>query len=87
MQTPGNQRDLGVELDFKLYYQSKDGSLNDDLDKMGGFFTMVQYGVLFPLPGLGYLEQVKNEYQTATGGMALGGETAHIVRWYLGVLF
>ena len=54
IQTPGHKRDLGVELDFSLYFQSKDGALNDDPDKMGGFFTMLQYGVLFPLGGLDY---------------------------------
>ena len=53
IQTPGHKTDLGLELDFSLYYQSKDGSLNDNPDKMGGFFTMLQYGVLFPLGGLG----------------------------------
>src|SRR4029079_2506511 len=55
VQTPGHARDLGVELDFKLYYQSKDGSLNDDPDKMGGFFTSLEYGVMFPLAGFNYL--------------------------------
>ena len=27
IQTPGNKRDLGVELDVQLYYQAKDGNL------------------------------------------------------------
>ena len=36
-------RDLGIELNFNLYFQSKDGSLNDDPNKMGGFYTMLQY--------------------------------------------
>ena len=54
-QTPGHNRDLGVELDAQLYYQSKDGSLNDDPTKIGGFYTMLQYGVFFPLGGLDYL--------------------------------
>src|SRR5260221_10038592 len=51
VQTPGHARDLGVELDFQLYYQAKDGTLNDDLSKMGGFYTSAQFGVLFPLAG------------------------------------
>ena len=38
-----------MELNFKLYYQSKDGVLNDDPNRMGGFFTSLEYGVLFPL--------------------------------------
>src|SRR5262249_26550074 len=47
IQTPGHKRDLGIEADLSLYYQSKDGALNDNPDKMGGFFTMLQYGVFF----------------------------------------
>lgn len=85
VQTPGNSRDLGIELNFKLYFQAKDGSLNDDPDKMGGFFTSFEYGVLFPLGGLGYLpgqEETfvnnKNEYE---------GETPQTLRWYLGIMF
>jgi uncharacterized protein (TIGR04551 family) len=30
MQAPGHARDLGVELDGQVYFQSKDGALNDD---------------------------------------------------------
>jgi uncharacterized protein (TIGR04551 family) len=55
IQTPGHARDLGVEVDAQLYYQSKDGSLNDDPSKLGGFFASLQYGVFFPLGGLNYL--------------------------------
>ncbi len=55
-QTPGHARDLGVELDLQVYYQAKDGSMNDDPSKKnGGFFAMLQYGVFFPMGGLGYL--------------------------------
>jgi uncharacterized protein (TIGR04551 family) len=89
VQTPGNKRDLGVELDLQLYYQSKDGSLNDDPNKMGGFYTALQYGVFFPLGGLEYLPGVQ-------GSPALGTSpklpdyslsTAQSVRLILGVLF
>jgi uncharacterized protein (TIGR04551 family) len=85
VQAPGNQRDLGVELDFQLYYQAKDGSLNDDLSKMGGFYTAVQYGVMFPLGGLGYLSQEKTDLKGVgeTGDL----DTAQILRWYLGIMF
>jgi uncharacterized protein (TIGR04551 family) len=55
VQAPGHKRDLGIELNLGLYYQSKDGSLNDNPDKMGGFYTSLQYGVLFPMGGLNYL--------------------------------
>ena len=40
---------------LQIYYQSKDGTLNDDPNKMGGFYTTLQYGVFFPLGGLDYL--------------------------------
>ena len=81
IQTPGHQSDLGIELNFGLYYQAKDGTLNDDPDKLGGFFTSLQYGVLFPLGGLGYLSGEK------ALNPDLGNQTAQMVRWYLGVLF
>ncbi|MBK8251607.1 MAG: TIGR04551 family protein [Polyangiaceae bacterium] len=79
VQTPGNEPDLGVELNFGLYYQAKDGTLNDDPDKIGGFYTSLQYGVLFPLSGLGYYASQK--------GIAPDLQTAQMVRWYLGVMF
>ncbi|HKQ69279.1 MAG TPA: TIGR04551 family protein, partial [Polyangiaceae bacterium] len=78
MQTPGHARDLGIELDFTVYYQSKDGSLNDNPNKMGGFFTMAQYGVLFPLAGLNYLPLPTGLPETST---------AHTIRWFMGVLY
>ena len=78
-------RDLGLELNFQLYFQSRDGTLNDDPDKMGGFYTAVQYGVLFPLQGLGYLSQEKDALKAIgqTGSL----DTAQILRWYLGIMF
>jgi uncharacterized protein (TIGR04551 family) len=82
IQTPGHARDLGIELNFQIYYQSKDGTLNDDPDKMGGFFTSLQYGVLFPLGGLGYLPNSKD-----SAGLPLDVETAQTLRWFLGVVY
>lgn len=89
VQAPGHARDLGVELNFKVHYQAKDGVLNDDPDKMGGFFTSIEYGVLFPLDGLGYLPAEIADYAAfqEPGDEALDTETAQIVRWYLGILF
>jgi uncharacterized protein (TIGR04551 family) len=81
-QTPGHQRDLGVELDAQLYYQSKDGSLNDDPSKIGGFFTMLQYGVFFPLGGLGYLPG-----QVTVQGFDASLSAAQTVRLFLGIVF
>ena len=81
-QTPGHKRDLGVELDLQLYYQSKDGSLNDDPTKIGGFFTMLQYGVFFPLGGLDYLPG-----QLTNTSFDAGLSAAQIVRLFLGIVF
>jgi uncharacterized protein (TIGR04551 family) len=78
VQTPGHKSDLGIELDAQLYYQSKDGSLNDDPSKIGGFYTMLQYGVFFPLGGLDYL---------GTTAFDAPLSAAQIVRLYLGVVF
>ncbi len=55
LQTPGHKRDLGLEGDIQLYFQSRDGSLNDDPNKVGGFFSALQMGLFFPLGGLDYL--------------------------------
>jgi uncharacterized protein (TIGR04551 family) len=79
VQTPGHESDLGVELDGQIYYQSKDGSLNDDPTKIGGFYSMLQYGVLFPLAGLNYL--------TIPSGQTAGLSVAQTVRLFLGVVF
>ena len=80
-QTPGHHRDLGVEMDLQLYYQSKDGSLNDDPSKIGGFYTMLQYGVFFPLSGLDYLPG------QVTNGIDAGLSAAQTVRLFLGIVF
>lgn len=92
IQTPGHARDLGIELNGKLYFQSKDGTLNDDPNKMGGFYTSLEYGVFFPLGGLGYLDSQKTQYANTANPVdgapaVLDTSTAQILRWYLGVLF
>lgn len=83
VQTPGNKRDLGVELDVQLYYQAKDGSLNDDPNKMGGFYAALQYGVFFPLGGLEYLPKEQDLQRNPNWDLS----TAQTVRLILGVLF
>jgi uncharacterized protein (TIGR04551 family) len=82
-QTPGHSRDLGVELDVQVYYQSRDGSLNDDPSKVGGLFAMVQYGVFFPLAGLGYLPGISG----ASSSVDTGLSAAQTARLFLGVAF
>ncbi len=85
VQTPGNSPDLGLEINLKVYYQAKDGALNDDLDKPGGFYTQLEYGVMFPLGGLGYLPQEEQDFEDA--GNAIDLSTAQTLRWYLGILY
>jgi uncharacterized protein (TIGR04551 family) len=80
VQSPGHRRDLGVELDLQIYYQSKDGSLNDDPSKLGGFYSSLQYGVFFPLAGLDYLS---GETRLANTSLA----TAQTIRLILGIAF
>ncbi|HEX7452790.1 MAG TPA: TIGR04551 family protein, partial [Polyangiaceae bacterium] len=85
MQAPGHARDLGVELDAQVYFQSKDGALNDDPSKKGGFFTKLEYGVLFPMKGLGYTTNEAN--RIAQAGNSASTNTAQTLRWYMGVFF
>lgn len=87
VQTPGHKRDLGIELNGSIYYQSKDGSLNDDPNKMGGFYTAIQYGVLFPLGGFDYMPGEKTAFQQKTGTAGIETETAQVLRWYMGIMF
>jgi hypothetical protein len=49
---------------------------------MGGFYSAVQYGVLFPLAGMGYQTAEK---RTLPGNNDIGA--AQILRLYLGILF
>jgi uncharacterized protein (TIGR04551 family) len=84
IQTPGHKRDLGVEIDAQLYYQSKDGSLNDDPSKLGGFYAMLQYGVFFPLGGLNYLS---NNITTTSLLPDTSLSPAQTIRLFLGVAY
>lgn len=87
VQTPGHAADLGVELNGKIYFQSKDGSLNDNPAQMGGFYTQLEYGVLFPLNGLKYPSRVDSDIRTYLPAQSNGVSAAQILRWYVGVLF
>lgn len=81
VQTPGSKRDLGVEINLQVYYQAKDGTLNDDPSKAGGFYAMLQYGAFFPLGGLQYPEV------TTTATPAAEVSTAQVIRLHVGVVF
>ena len=65
-----------------IAYQAKDGSLNDNPSKVGGFFSMLQYGVFFPLAGLNYLP---GEQTTALPDWSVS--PAQTVQLFLGVIF
>ncbi|MEO8905663.1 MAG: TIGR04551 family protein [Polyangiaceae bacterium] len=86
-QSPGHARDLGVELNGSVYFQSKDGALNDDPSKRGGFFTKLEYGVLFPMAGLGYTASEKNSINQKLNYNATATNAAQTLRWYMGVFF
>ncbi len=82
VQAPGHDADLGIELNGTLYFQAKDGVLNDTPDAMGGFYSAIQYGVLFPLDGMGYQA---GEERDIPGDQS--PETAQTLRLFLGVMF
>jgi uncharacterized protein (TIGR04551 family) len=88
IQAPGHDRDLGIELNGRLYYQSKDGALNDVPGILGGFYTEIDYGVLFPMAGLGYTSRQADAIVRQTNNPELAQtRIAQTLRWYLGVLF
>jgi len=88
MQTPGHARDLGIELNGQIYFQSKDGSLNDDPGRMGGFFAKLEYAVLFPMAGLGYGSAEAAAINTAARSTdAADTNLAQALRLFLGVSF
>jgi uncharacterized protein (TIGR04551 family) len=87
IQAPGHERDLGIELNASLYFQSKDGVLNDRPGTMGGFFSKLEYGILFPLGGLGYPAEVDRTLNTTLRSSASDISSAQILRLYMGVFF
>lgn len=89
-QTPGQSADLGVEFDLTLFFQAKDGSLNDDRSKLGGFYMMGQYGFFYPLGGLGYRPgQTLPDANDPSGKarVTLDIASAQIVRLFLGIAY
>lgn len=80
VQTPGHDADLGLELGGSLYFQSKDGAINDDPSEPGGFFGQLQYAVMFPLDGMGYQAVTQST-------LAVDTSAAQMLRVYLGVIF
>lgn len=88
IQAPGHDRDLGIELDGRVYYQAKDGALNDLPGILGGFFTEIDYGVLFPMDGIGYPPATANRIATARRNPeAADTRIAQTLRWFIGVVY
>ncbi len=56
IQAWGNADDLGVEIDVSLYYRSEDGP-----DILDGFYAQAQWGIFFPLEGLGWLPGINED--------------------------
>lgn len=73
LQTPGNSENLGLELNAQVYWRSEDGADPED-----GFHAAIQYGVLFPMAGLGF-----PDYE----GLDQSLDTAQQLRLILGVVF
>jgi uncharacterized protein (TIGR04551 family) len=70
VQTWGNDPDLGIEIDVSLYFRTEDGPDLDD-----GYHALLQYGVLFPMRGLGLWHEDTDL------------ETAQTLRLLLGVVY
>lgn len=71
-QTYGHSGNLGLELDVSLYYRSEDGP-----DVLDGFYSTLQWGILFPFQGLEY----------AGGGNLPSSKNAMILRGVVGIAF
>jgi uncharacterized protein (TIGR04551 family) len=67
IQTWGNDPNLGVEIDATVYWRSADGPNKND-----GYHAMLQYGVLFPMPGLMYVNHHEGLINAQTLRLVLG---------------
>lgn len=83
--TRGNHADLGVEIDATLMYQSNHRRDPNDRRMAPGFFAMAQYGVFFPLPGLGARDDERNNSSSLLRSLEL--LPAQTVRAVLGVTY
>jgi uncharacterized protein (TIGR04551 family) len=78
-QAYSSEPNLGAELDMAIYYRTEDGPKFTD-----GFFATFQFGVLFPLKGLKYLEV---DGIREPGTEDLGTKRALTMRLILGIEF
>jgi uncharacterized protein (TIGR04551 family) len=89
IQSPGHDHDLGIELNGRIYYPAKDGALNDLPGFLGGFYTEIDYGVLFPMAGMGYPPRTEANIISRNNGDPEAADTniAQTLRWYIGVMY
>lgn len=59
-QTWGDDPDLGVEINLSLYWRSEDGP-----EFIDGYHAMLQWGILFPMQGLGYTGEEEENARSA----------------------
>ena len=78
-QTYSSERHLGAEIDLSVYYRTENGPQFTD-----GFFVAGQFGVLFPLSGLRFLE-VDGVQEPGTEG--IGIRRALALRLILGIQY
>ena len=83
VQTRGNAADLGIEINAEVTYQSnfRDTTLGDRPG--AGFFASLQYGVLFPMEGLG----PRLDERTTSTYSSFSLSTAQTVRGVFGVMY
>ncbi len=84
VQTRGNAADLGIELNAEVTYQSnfRDTTLGDRPG--AGFFASLQYGVLFPMAGLGPRDDERSSSSSYSG---FSFSTAQTLRGVVGVMY
>lgn len=90
LQTRGNSADLGIEVNASLYYRSESGPESEE-DRLArgdrgdrpGFHAILQYGILFPMDGLGWLEGET----MGTPARALDMPNAQTLRLVLGIVY
>lgn len=83
--TRGNHADLGIEIDATLRYESNHRRDPNDRRPLPGFFAMAQYGVFFPLPGMGARDDERNNSSSRLRTLEL--LPAQTVRAVLGVTY
>ncbi|MFO0625651.1 MAG: TIGR04551 family protein [Polyangiales bacterium] len=84
VQTTGNAADLGSEINAEVTYMSNYRDQTFGAAPAPGFFASLQYGVLFPMAGLGPMESLRS-----AGGefSSFSFSTAQTLRGVVGVMY